>query len=465
MKSENIKKEIKQDKKEILGILDMIKKRKFKGYTGMAVKNSIFQFSTTLVAKAGSLIFTIIIARLLMPELFGLYSLALSTIILFASFSDLGVSQALIRYASKLLGKNKKKKAKAYALYLGKIKFILILATSLILLISAKFVSENYYHKPIFLALIAGSIYILFSGFLGFINSLFFSVNKFKYPFFKEILFQILRLIIVPLSILLLIKSSSNASILFVIILSLSFAYLIALIFMLILMKKKIGFLKEKPSTLSKKEKRQLLAFTLPLSAMALSGIFFGYIDMIMLGRYVASEFIGYYRAAFSLIGALIPLIGFSGALFPVFSRLKGKRLERGMKKSIKVVLLISFILFLGTLLFSSIIIKIIFGANYSQSINILRLLSVLLLVIPLSALYNSYLISCGKTKLIAGLLIFSTIINIILNYVFIIYGLRFGMMQAVLGAAIATIISRFIYLGGLIVFRKSSDKKDLKTI
>ena len=82
-----IKKELEQGEKEVFGILDMFRIRKFVGYTGLALKNSTYKFLNTAIAKGGSLIFTIIVARLLLPELFGLYSLALSTIIIFASFS------------------------------------------------------------------------------------------------------------------------------------------------------------------------------------------------------------------------------------------------------------------------------------------------------------------------------------------------------------------------------------------
>src|SRR4030043_843008 len=362
MKSKEL---IKKEGKEVFGILGMFKKRKFVGYTGLAVKNSTYQFLTTGIAKAGSLIFTIIIARLLLPELFGLYSLALSTIIIFASFSDLGISQALTRYVSQLLAKKKQEKAKAYLVYLAKVKIILIVISSTLLILLARFISNHYYHKPISLALVAGSLYILSLGFISIADATFFASNKFKYPMYKEILFQILRLIFVPLAILLTISSSLAQDTLFWIILALALSYLISLIYILILMRNKIPFVHEKSQDLSKQEKRSLWLFILPLSATALSGVFFGYIDIVMLGRYVLPEFIGYYKAAFSLIGGLIPIISFAPALFPIFSRLKGKRLERGFKKSMKFMLLMSALALIGTLIFAGLAVRIVFGIEY----------------------------------------------------------------------------------------------------
>jgi len=446
---------IKKEGKEVFGILNMFRNRNFIGYTGLAVKNSTYQFLTTGISKGGSLIFTIIIARLLLPELFGLYSLALSTIIVFASFSDFGIGQALTRYISKFLAKGNEEKAKGYLVYLAKIKLILIIISSALLIILARFISNYYYHKPISLALVAGSLYILSYGFISIAEATFFASNKFKYPMYKEILTQVLRLILVPLAIILTISSSLAQDTLFWIISALAFSYFISLLFILVLMKKKISFVSKKSQDLSKQEKRSLWMFVLPLSATVLSGVFFGYIDIVMLGRYVSAEYIGYYKAAFSLIGGLIPLLGFSVALFPLFSRLKGKRLERGFNRSAKIVLFLSVLALIGTLIFAGLAIRIVFGAEYSQANNLLRILSVLLLCIPISMLYESYFISQGKTKIIAILLVISTLINIIFNYILITWLVQYSFFMAVVGAAIATLISRYAYLFGLMIYRK----------
>ena len=79
---------IKEEEKDIKEIYRKFWKRDFSGNTGQAIKNSAYSFSTILVQKIGAIIFTIIIARLLMPELFGLYNLALTTIGLFVVLSD-----------------------------------------------------------------------------------------------------------------------------------------------------------------------------------------------------------------------------------------------------------------------------------------------------------------------------------------------------------------------------------------
>ena len=179
-------------------------------------------------------------------------------------------------------------------------------------------------------------------------------------------------------------------------------------------------------------------------------------IDKVMLGYFVQAEFIGYYTAALSLIGGISPFLGFAAiVLLPIFSRMKGKRLEIALKKSRNLVLILSIATFIFILLFAPVIISVIYGSEYALAINILRLFSGLLIFLSLIALYQTYYISQGKPKKIAKLLIISTILNIFLNYIFITSLLPYGHLAAVYGASIATIISQGFYLGGLVLGRK----------
>ena len=66
---------VKKEKKDLLGIFRRIKEKDFSGNEGMAIKNSSFQISKMIIAKGGGLLFTLLLARYLMPELFGLYNL------------------------------------------------------------------------------------------------------------------------------------------------------------------------------------------------------------------------------------------------------------------------------------------------------------------------------------------------------------------------------------------------------
>jgi len=453
---------LREEESDIRAFFNRVRKKDFSGNVGIALKNSIYQFSATFVGKVGALILTIILARLLMPEVFGLYSLALSTILIFVAFSDLGIADTLVRFVSKELGKKKIAKAKAYSEYLIKIKVFIMLAVSLILILSAKFISENYYHKPLTLALMAGSLYVLFGGGVVILQALLQAHNFFKPILYRESLFQILRVVIIPIFILLSIKSLSSEFLIstIILILSLSFAFSV---FLLYIFYKKIIFIddwKSSKKSLSKKEKNNVKKFVLLNSTIILSGIFFGYIDIVMLGYFVSSEYIGYYQGAFSFINAAISLITFSGALLPVFSRLNKVKMNTFLEKTTKVVSLVSIISFLFIFFAAKPLVFTIFGPEYASSVNILRILSFLLLSIPITTVYSTFFLSSGKPGVVSKFLIISTLINIVLNYLLISYFITHSSLYATYGAAVATIISRYSFMIFLMAYRRRSLKK-----
>jgi len=445
---------------QFIDIFKRIKQRNFKGNTGLVIKNSFYNSASTIIEKVGAMIFVIILARILLPELFGLYSLALSTILLFISISGLGVGETLIRFVSKALGNNKKSKAKSYVIYLSKLKVLLLFIVIISLAISSKFISQIYSDKPIFLALIAGLLYIFLAGLVGFVQLLFNATNNFKMLFIRQIIFQTLRLIIVPILVLYSLKYFNTEIIVPIVILSLSFVWFLTLCFLLIFANK-IPFLRTKADKLVKKERKKINKFVFGLSILSLSGLFFGYIDILMLGGFVAGAFLGYYQSAFTLVSSFASLIFFSGVLLPIFSRIKGKRLENGFKKSLKITFLFSLIMFLSVFIFAPTIIKVIYGSAYLDSINLLRILSLLIISLPLIFIYTSYFVARGKIKAITKLLVVSILINIFLNCTFLLWLIDYGPLFAVIGVCIATIISKYFYLFGLIFSRKKLIKNE----
>ena len=444
-------------KNELKEIFTRIIKRDFSGNTGQAVKNSFFQISAQLVQRGGSLVLTVILARILMPELFGLYNLALSTIIIFLTLSDLGVGSTLITFVSKALGGRNKKLARSYLVYVGKIKFILVFASVSVLLISAKFIANNYYQKPIFLALIAGSLYILFAGVVSFSISALQSFNYFRGVFHKEIVFQTIRIILIPLAAVISLKYAlSNENVLFYIFLAFGISYIVSAAFTRFSPYRKHNPLGKAVAPLELAQKKEARKFFWVASTLAVSGIFFGYVDKVMLGHFIAAEFIGYYSAAFNLVGAFSAILGFGAlVLLPIFSRLGGDQLERGMKRSIKSILALSGLATVITLLLAYFIVWAIYGKAYFSSVNLLRAMSPLLVLLPLIGIYGSYFMSQKKPHILVVLLGIATILNIVLNYILISSLLSISELAATYGAVIATVFSNIVYLAGMIIWRK----------
>ncbi len=443
---------------DLKSIVVRIRGRDFGGNGGQAIKNSGYQLAQNLILKIGALAFTIIIARMLMPELMGLYSLALATVIMFASFGDLGISAAITTFTSKMFAEDDYVSAKSYIMKLFKWKLSIVGIVSLVLLSSAYFMANVYYNKPIFYALIVGVIYFPTVALLGFLEQIFKTANDFKNPLIKEIIFQIARFAIIPITIFFLLKwQLSDGVIVAVIVFLLTFCYALSIIVLVALSKNKFKFFASKKRNLTKSEIKDLKVFIFPLAFLAFSGVAFGYVDTLMLGHYVPSSFIAYYGAAFALVGSATSIISFSlSALMPIFSRIKGKSLERLFLKSRNFIAMMSLSAGIFTYFSAWWVVKIAYGSAYLDAVPILKYFSILVAILPVSALYGSYLISQKKTKTMASLVISATIVNITFNVVGINYGLaHYGDMGGVLGAVFATIFSRILYLGGLMFFRK----------
>ncbi len=449
---------------DVKGIINRIRKRDFSGNEGILIKNSTWQVASTLVSKIGSLIFTIILARLMLPEIYGLYGLAVSTILFLGVFSDLGIVSAIKTFVSRTIDKNPGK-SKAYFSLLNKYRVFVVLISMFLIFLLASWFANDYYQKPIYYALIAGLVYLPLTIFSGQITPIFLSINNFKPIFIKEIIIEISRITLVPIVILLFLHNVSTDYYLFWIIIILSFCYLLGGLYVLWLFVHKNPFKNVKKINLNKKEKQELRRYILPLSATALSGIFFSSIDKIMLGHYVESQFVGFYQASFNLIASGTAIIAFASfAVFPIFARLKGKRLQRALKKTQKATFLVSIPTALFTFVFAPFIIRFIYGGEYLTSIIYLRVFSILMISFPLIKLYSSYYLSQKRTAIYSVILIISTIINIVLNYVFINIGItHFSMSGAVIGACLATIIARASYLFMLMGFKNKKLKKQMR--
>jgi len=419
------------------------------------VKNTFFNLLTSVIGRIGGLVFTILIARLLQPELFGVYSLATSVMLILLTFADLGINATAVRYLSSALVKNNKKAA-SYFRYLFKLKFILTTVFSLILLIIAYPLSYWIFNQQqLFYPLLLCSIYMFFLSFIGFYEAGFYSLQKVNYLSLKETIWQISRIILAVLGAYLI--ADKVLGVLGGIIISL----IIALSFLLFLYKKHYPFLFQKTEEIEKKEKKRILNFMFFLTIGSITGAFFAYIDIVMLGFFVKPEFIGYYKAAFTIVVSVASLITITNVLLPVFTQLKGQRLEHIFNKVFKYSALLSFPAAFGLALIAQPFINVIYGESYLPASIILYLVSFLIIEFSTGSMFSWLFVAKEKPQIPVKILIIATLMNILLNYVLITSLINIGEIYAVLGAGVATVISRYFNFFALV--RAARKKLNIK--
>jgi len=424
--------------------------------TKIAIKSSVYNFSTVFVNKIGSLVFTIVLARLLLPELFGVYALTLSIISIIITFTDLGINISTVRYVSYALGKNKKSRARSYFWYLFKLKGIITITVIFITLLTSKYIAYNIFGKPaIFLPLIVGTFYILMESLNGIIGSLFAARKDWSKVPFIELVSQASKIILSVMAILFLSENLRISGIL----VSFALAGVISLIITtVILFKEGREIFLGKTVDIDKSRVKNYIGF---MSVASISIIFFGSVDTLMLGKFVDAEYLGYYRAALGLVISLSALLSFSAILFPIFTQVSGDRLERGFQQTLKYLLILTVPMTFGLMMIAKFAIFAVYGKEYLVATMPLYILALLILIAPLVELYSSIFRAKELVKSLAKFTFISLLINIIFNLVLIKNLLPFGQEYALLGAGLATIVSRGYFLTRLIV--KTKHKFNIK--
>lgn len=410
-----------------------------------------------LLNRFGALFLTIILTRFLQPELFGIYSLTLSIILVLTTFTDLGINGALTKYISNALSKNNKLLARSYFKYLLKIKSFISIITAITLGSLAYPISHFIFQKPeLFLPLLAGSVFLLFAPIAGLFESFFFITKKVKFAVRAEIIRQTFRIILSITSILVFTQINPVAGIFLAFTLSSLFFTSYALKYTY----QKCNYLFKKRTI--KIERKRLLKFVSYLSISSIGIIFLGSIDTLMLGLFVGNEYIGFYKVAINLTISFAAILNLAAVLLPNFSEDNMKKAQKLLKKVTRYISLIAIPCILGLVILGKETIRIIYGPEYLIAFYPLLILLPLALINPLIKVIITFFNGQEKANLPAKAVIITTLSNILLNYLFIKTLIPYGDALAILGAAIATLLSQVIFIIILIFQIKKETKKKL---
>lgn len=402
--------------------------------------------SSIFIERIGTLIFSIIIARLLMPEGFGIYSLAISTAMILITFTDLGVNSALTKYLTKSIQRKNYALAKAYFVYILRIKLVISLLISLTLLVLAYPIANSFYGKPeLFWPLFFCGFYILFVTFEGFLRTFFYVYNKLNYFALKEIIYAILRIGLVCAVFLILPKQYQVSAI----IIGLTAISFFVLGYYLIVIKKFAPFVfaKQKKIKIARKD---VLKFVGYLTLGSISTVVLAYVDTVILGVYIPAEYIGYYRAAFGVVLSISGFLAFSNVLMPFFVRLNGRRLHDALSRSLRYSALLTIPATFGMAALGRYFIVLLFGYDYLPAASALFVLSFLIFESINSPIFSAFYTAKAKLRFYTSMVIISTVLNIVLNFIAVSLFWKISFDYVIIAASIATVISRYVFFFSL---------------
>nr|QBM01197.1 hypothetical protein [uncultured archaeon] len=421
-----------------------------------SIEGSFWELISKIIEKIGALIFTIILARFLLPEGFGVYSLTMAISLVFIGFIDYAVDGTLVRYVSDALGKKNRKLARTYFKYVFKKKILFSFISAFLLLILAYPLSVYIFKKPfLFLPLFISGFYIFVLAVESSYSSLFYVFKKIKGKTIKEVIKQFLRILITILVFLFVAKIYYVEGV----ITGLIITNLIVLIFVFFYVKKFSPFLfsKGKEGELDKKRVMKFFYYLLLGSA---TGVIFSYVDVLMLGAFLPDiKYIGLFSAAVAFTWGIAGLLSFNSVFLPIFTQVKKNKLEYALNSVLRYSLILTIPVAFGIVALSKYILLVIYGREYTEVAIVLSLMAFLIIEAVNGSFIMTVFSAKERPKFTTKISICSLFLNIVLNLILIKALLNISQLWALVGAAIATLISRYVSLGFLILTMKTKLK------
>ena len=356
-----------------------------------SAQGSIVLFGGNLTATIGQTVATILIARLLGPDQFGTYSLALVVPSVFQLFVSLGVNTAVTRFVAYHVSMNDMEAARRFAASALVLTLLSGLALSAVCYLSASAVSGYVFHRAYLAQYVElASAIVCGQALLNTAIAAAIGWNAMGQASVANIVQSFIKLALSPLLIVAgfgLFGAVAGQTLA---------AALGAIIAVGILYMSKIRSSKVRLHTLAS-DARQMVSYGVPaFGASILTGVWPYYLS-IVLAAVASNLVIGYYQAAFTFTVAISLLSGAAGsALFPAFSSLHGQSgdLQTALKLAVKYVAYVTMPVVFVLAATAKELIVIFYGHSFSAGSTFLVILAlsaapVLLGLTVLPAFFN----------------------------------------------------------------------------
>jgi PST family polysaccharide transporter len=174
--------------------------------------------------------------------------------------------------------------------------------------------------------------------------------------------------------------------------------------------------------------------------------------NTFILGLFTNNTIVGYYSAAEKIIKAIQGLLGpISQTIYPHVSKLMYESKEYGIKFLRKVTFLIgsfSFVLSLIIFIFADLIVRIVLGFQYTESVIVLKILAFLPFIIGLSNIFGiQTMLTLNFRKAFSNILISASCLNLVLALILVSSLKHIGISISVLISEMFVTVSMYIYL------------------
>jgi len=373
---------------------------------------------------------SVILARLLLPEDFGLLGMALVFMGLVAIFNDMGIGSAIVQKQD--INQKNLSSIFWFDLLIG------VLAM-LIIILAAPWIARFYGQNSLISIISVMSISFLFTSLSMVQNSLLLKELKFK------------KLALLELT------STISASLL-----GISLAYLGYGVWSLVWQNISMTLIYASMAWITEhwipeihfswKDIKPIIGFSSNLSGFNLLNYFSRNADYLLIGKFLGATALGYYTLAYTMM--LFPLSNISSVLskvmFPALSQIQhdNSKFRLFYLKSTKYIAFVSFPMMLGLFAIAEEFVLIVYGTKWVPVIFLIKVLSIIGLMQSIGSTVGSIYLAKGRTNWMFRWGIFSSII--VVSAIFI--GLQWGINGVAVCYALATLV--IVYPSFAIPFR-----------
>lgn len=396
--------------------------------------------TSTIIMAVG----TIILARLMLPAEYGLYSIALIPSLMINLFHDWGVGPAMTKYIAHSRAANKDDDIHDIIAAGLIFKVATGLALSLLSLFLASFIATTIFHRPESTSLISIASIAIFSGaLLTASQSNFIGFEKMELNSLTMICQSVIKSVASPL--LVLIGFGALGAVLGYTF-SLLAAGIIGLIMLYFILFKNLNRTKTRGSGISKTLKT-MLRFGIPLSMSSILGGFLIQFYGFMMAFFCSDVMIGNYQAAANF-AVLLTFFTFPIAtvLFPAFAKLNPKNEQQLLKtvftSAVKYTAMLLVPATMAVIVLSKPMISTLFGEKwvYAPFFLTLYVIGNLLAVFGSLSMW-SFLAGLGETKMLMKLSVLTLSFGLPLAFLLIP---TFGIIGVILANLLAGLPSLF---------------------
>jgi len=351
-----------------------------------AARGGLFLFignaSSTVILAVGA----ILVARLLGPFNYGLYTLSVAIPVLLVALADAGMNFALIRLPARLRSEGNHARANRLVKLGFLLKLAISTAASIVCYVGSTVIASIVLNRPELTQFIQlASLMILFQAIYDATNNAFIGQDLMQYSASVQILQATLKGALAPV---LVFVGLGITGAIWGYVLALAAAGLTGATLLFTRHVRSSG----QTTSLASTELRTMLGYGLPLYAAAILSVFLTQYQNIVLAHLASNVEVGNFGASWNFTAFMIILVyPITTAMFPMFSKMDPKKqrddLARGFVLAVKYTSLLMIPASVAVMVFSRDLVYLTFGSGYALAPQYLVLLAALYLLTAISYL------------------------------------------------------------------------------